>query len=46
MDTFLVTGDALALIRLEGLGSAASFIQDLHQLPVTAAFVGLGQRAF
>jgi hypothetical protein len=46
MDTFLVITDAHALIRLEGPSGAASFVQDLHQLLVTADFEGLGHYAF
>ena len=46
MDTFLVTGDAHGLIRLQDHGGAASFVQEVHRLLVTAGFEGLGQRAF
>ena len=45
-DTFLVTGDAHGLIRLQDPGGAASFVQEVHRLPVTAGFEGLGHRAF
>ena len=46
MDTFLVTGDAHGLIRLQDRGGAASFVQEVHRLLVTAGFEGLGHCAF
>ena len=46
MDTFLVTGDAHSLIHLQDPGGTASFIQEVHQLLVTADFEGLGHHAF
>ena len=45
-NTFLVTGDAHGLIRLQDPGGTASFIQEVHQLLVTADFEGLSYRAF
>ena len=45
-DTFLVTGDAHGLIRLQDPGGAASFVQEVHRLPVTVGFNGLGHHAF
>ena len=46
MDKFLVTGDAHGLICLQDPGGAASFIQEVHRLPVTTVFEGLGHHAF
>ena len=45
-DTFLVTGDAHGLIFLQDPGGAASFIQEVQWLLVTAGFEGLGHCAF
>ena len=46
MDTFLVTRDAHGLIHLQDPSGVASFVQEVHRLPVTAGFEGLGHRAF
>ena len=46
MDTFMVTEDAHGLIRLQDPCGAASFVQEVHQLSVTAEFESLGHRAF
>jgi hypothetical protein len=45
-DTFLVVGDAHNLICLQDPGGAASFVQEVHRLPVITGFEGLGHRAF
>ena len=45
-DTFLVAEDAHGLIRVQDPGGAASFIQEVHRLPVTADFEGLGHCVF
>jgi len=44
-DTFLVVGDAHDLICLQDHSGATSFVQEVPQLPVTARFEGLGDRA-
>ncbi|CAD6257009.1 unnamed protein product [Miscanthus lutarioriparius] len=45
-NTFLVVGDAHGLIRLQDPGGTATFIQEVHRLPMTAGFEGLGHHAF
>ena len=46
MDTFLVTEDAHRSICLQNPGGAASFVQEVHWLPVTTSFEDLGHRVF
>ena len=46
MDTFQVTGDAHGLICLQDPSGTASFVHEVHWLPVTTGFQGLGHRAF
>ena len=45
-DTFLVARDAHGLICLQDPGGAALFVQEVHWMPGTAGFEGLGHRAF
>ena len=45
-DTYLVTGDAHSLICLQDPGGAALFVQEVHWMPGTAGFEGLGHHAF
>jgi hypothetical protein len=45
-DTFLVTRDAHRLICLQDPSGAASFLHEVHWLPMTVDFEGLGHRAF
>jgi hypothetical protein len=45
-DTFLVTGDAHGLIRLQDPSGTAPFVHEVHQLLVTIGFQGIGHGAF
>ena len=45
-DIFLIIEDAHHFIRLQDPGGAASFIQEVQWLLVTAGFEGLGHCAF